>query len=204
MVSPTAREKQRVILLTGKMQSGKDTAAAYLHDRYLFTRRKFAAPLYSMLCTMYGDIIHDVNYAYIEARKTERAPLTNLTWREMLQTLGTEWGRTHVNTDIWVDLAREIVAAAYPAQVVISDCRFINEWTAFCNDARFDTRLLAIQRFTLEAQAQTQGGEISVTQHQSEQEIDWLREHADICITNTSIRADLYDQIDGALEDFGW
>lgn len=46
--------------------------------------------------------------------------------RELMQTLGTEWGRNLVNEDLWLILARQRLLAAGPG-MTIADVRFDNE-----------------------------------------------------------------------------
>ena len=50
--------------------------------------------------------------------------------RDLLRTLGTEWGREHVRADLWVWRARQRIQAAHRAGatvVAICDVRFENE-----------------------------------------------------------------------------
>jgi hypothetical protein len=48
--------------------------------------------------------------------------------RYLLQTLGTEWGRTHIDTDLWVKCEQARLEKLYPEErIVYDDVRFENE-----------------------------------------------------------------------------
>lgn len=108
-----------VIGLCGAANSGKNTVAALLGFREV----SFADPLYRMLSEML-----DVS---VDSLRDRRAKERIIPWlgkspRQLLQTLGTEWGRSMVADDIWVRLAmREI--NKNEANVAVTDVRFDNE-----------------------------------------------------------------------------
>ena len=91
----------RLILFSGYAQSGKDTAADFLCIEHKYHKFKFAQPLYDMLCAMYKDVIPHISQKYIELHKNHKMPFSQKTWRQGLQTLGTEWGRNIIAKDIW-------------------------------------------------------------------------------------------------------
>lgn len=182
--------EQKVVLLAGYARAGKDTVARYMKNRYLYRPMKFAGPLYDMVIAMYHQIVHEVSPAYIEARKQEVAPGTTLTWRELMQTLGTEWGRDMLGADIWCNLAAETAYAYRPQNIVFSDARFFSEYERLQQDERFDVRLLYIARDDNAPQMA----------HRSEQEIGQLRRLADFEIENNSDIPALYEQVDIALD----
>ena len=74
-------------------------------------------------------------YLVLQAWYQGLKQLKELTARYVLQTLGTEWGRT-LYSDIWVEYgvsrARSLLSGGCP-MVVARDCRFINEAKAFKN-----------------------------------------------------------------------
>lgn len=63
-------------------------------------------------------------------RKEDIIPYLGVSYRHVLQTLGTEWGRNLIHPDIWVILAFRRFNALQLENVVFSDCRFINEYNA--------------------------------------------------------------------------
>lgn len=102
--------------ITGLAGCGKSLAASALEDGQDFTRVSFAAPLKRMLLAL-GVSSHD----------KEACPpvLCGQTVRHALQTLGTEWGRQMIGSDIWVNAAMEHARHRLP--VVFDDVRFENE-----------------------------------------------------------------------------
>lgn len=111
-----------IIGICGGAGAGKDTIAARLAETHGFERIAFADPLYQMLEVLTG---------LPEERLRDRAEKEAvIEWlgkspRQLLQSLGTEWGRQHVADDVWVRLAVRKAAAA--PLVAIPDVRFDNE-----------------------------------------------------------------------------
>jgi hypothetical protein len=114
-----------LIGMCGAAGSGKDTIADILG----FDRVAFADPLYEMVSLVTG-----LTPAEMRDRETKERTIDWLgqSPRQLLQTLGTEWGRGMVSQSIWVDTAmrrvRDLLAAG--RDVVITDCRFDNEAAA--------------------------------------------------------------------------
>ena len=115
-----------IILISGKMGSGKTTVARDLQIEILkrgFVPRmlKFADPLYqfhdeirSMLKSI--DPKNTINYDY--GKKDGN----------LLQLLGTEWGRTYIDENVWVKLLMSRVHQMPTNHIkIIDDCRFRNE-----------------------------------------------------------------------------
>jgi len=112
-----------VIAIAGPAGSGKDTLAKFLLARFGGYRYSFADPLRAMLRAGFGIDMDDPNW---QARKEDVIEVLGKSPRQLLQTLGTEWGRTHVREDVWLVLA----AARLRQQgygMVIADLRFENE-----------------------------------------------------------------------------
>ena len=111
----------RLVGLMGKARSGKDTAADYLQT-YGFHRYAFADPMKDMLEAVFGD--------HFRNGDRERP----IHWlgkspRQLMQTLGTEWGRGCVHPELWILLARGKwdVVNHMGESLVITDVRFANE-----------------------------------------------------------------------------
>lgn len=121
----------RLIGICGKARSGKDVASQFLVDTHQFHTYKMAAPIKRALAAMF-----QVDPEFIENQKEDMLPNHVYTPRELLQTMGTEWGRDTVGMDIWLDFLRrewdEInqynnsTYGPLPG-LVISDIRFDNE-----------------------------------------------------------------------------
>ena len=115
---------RRLIGLTGAAGAGKDLVATLIPGAL---RIAFADPLYEGLAAMLG-----IPEALLRSRATKEAPLAGLgrSPRQLLQTLGTEWGRQMVSPDIWLQAAFwrwEKASAAGHSFVVEPDVRFANE-----------------------------------------------------------------------------
>lgn len=114
----------RVIGITGRIASGKSLAASMVPDAVVI---QLADPLYQMVSVIVGEpesMLRD------RKRKERVIPWLGKSPRQLLQTLGTEWGRTLIAEDVWITLMRRRVnalAAAGHETVVIADVRFDNE-----------------------------------------------------------------------------
>lgn len=117
--------KPLLIGLTGKARSGKDTVASMLRKTHNTQSVAFASPLKEGLKTMFGLTEEHVNGSLKEV------PLEWLgkSPRNLLQTLGTEWGRDCVHQDLWLLLAKRRIAMYMKlgTPVVVTDVRFDNE-----------------------------------------------------------------------------
>ena len=114
----------KLIGLTGPAGAGKDLVASMIPGAH---RIAFADPLYAGLAAML-----DIPEGLLRARSTKEAPLVDFgrSPRELLQTLGTEWGRKLVTPDIWLRVAFwrwEKALAAGHSVIVVPDVRFQNE-----------------------------------------------------------------------------
>lgn len=118
----------KLIGLTGRAGCGKDTVADHLESKRRFRRESFAAPLYAGLAAMTG---YSIGYLQNRERKEDSLPHVGRSPRYLLQTLGTEWGRNLVHTDLWLLLAEQRVIRLRDlnCDVVITDVRFENEAT---------------------------------------------------------------------------
>lgn len=112
-----------VIGLTGRARVGKDTTARFITSVRGGYQYSFADPLRSMLKAGFGI---DMNDPYWQDRKEQIIPAIGKSPREMMQTLGTEWGRNMVSEDVWLTLAKQKLLSSGPG-MVIADVRFDNE-----------------------------------------------------------------------------
>ncbi len=118
-----------LIGLAGRARSGKDTAAAYLAERYGLVSMAFAAPIKEMV----GVLLGVPAQALDGVLKEEPLEGLGVSPRALYQTLGTEWGRELVHPDLWQWVAErrllmlELAGGTRYAGVVFSDVRFPNE-----------------------------------------------------------------------------
>lgn len=112
-----------VIGIAGKARSGKDTVANFVLAAIGGYRYSFADPIRAML-------VHvgvDMRDPYWQARKEEGIPALNgVSPRQMMQTLGTEWGRQLISDDLWIWIAQQRLLHSGPG-MIIADIRFENE-----------------------------------------------------------------------------
>ncbi len=112
-----------LIGLTGKARSGKDTVGQMLVG-YGLDRVAFADPIKRMLIEGLG-----LGPEHVDSPlKEQPIPWLGKSPRQLMQTLGTEWGRAQ-HPEIWTLIAgREITASRLAGRgVVITDVRFENE-----------------------------------------------------------------------------
>lgn len=89
----------KLIGITGKARSGKDSAARYLWTQYAFSRIAFADPLKAAAQAMFG--LSD-RQAWDDELKEVEIPFWGMTPRRMLQLLGTDASKPIFGNDIWV------------------------------------------------------------------------------------------------------
>lgn len=121
-------EIPRLIAFTGLAGSGKTTAAQYLVEQHGYVRTRFADSLKAMLRSI------GLSHEEIDgSRKELPSPLLcGKTPRWAMQTLGTEWGRDCIDSDLWTTIWVERIAPHLDlgGRVVCDDCRFENEAVA--------------------------------------------------------------------------
>jgi hypothetical protein len=121
----------RLIGLHGRAGAGKDTVGAMLVARQTDTvaRLAFAQPIRDMLAAGLRDVGITWQLLADRTRKEERIEAIGRSPRELMQTLGTEWGRNLVHTDLWLHIAAIRLAyhRRFATATVITDCRFNNE-----------------------------------------------------------------------------
>lgn len=110
----------RVIGIAGPARCGKDTTADLLLKRCpTYRKASFADPIKEMLKAGLGltdDQLWGDNKEAID-------PRYDVSPRYMMQTLGTEWGRSLINSEIWVLAMEEQIGDG----IIIPDVRFPNE-----------------------------------------------------------------------------
>lgn len=124
----------KVILVSGKAQNGKDTAASMIQN-------KLTADNHRVLLTHYADLLKYICHTYFgwDGKKDEKG-------RELLQYVGTDVVRKN-NPNLWVDFVAMILKYFHENwdYVIIPDCRFPNEITSM-TDKGFDTVHLRVVR----------------------------------------------------------
>ena len=177
----------RIIGLTGLAGSVKDTVRAMFEQDHGYSGLAFADPMRRMLASLIEYVGADPLYMSERAFKEALIPQVGASYRELAQTLGTEWGRA-IRPDLWVRMAEARLdslrhahrGATEPLRVVISDVRFLNE-AEWIRDAGGE--VWRIERPNV----------APVRHHQSEREL--LQIHADQLLLNDGSMEDLWVRV---------
>ncbi len=118
--------KELLVGLTGPAGCGKDSVASIMvpHGFHCYT---LAAPLKRGIEAMLG---LDPSVWEDRASKEQVIPWLGKSPRQLVQTLGTEWGRHQVHPELWVMLMLrrwDMVRASTSPRMVVTDVRFDNE-----------------------------------------------------------------------------
>ena len=122
-----------LVFIAGRRGAGKGEIAEYLMREHRFSTIKLADPLKDMLRVFLKEYLgfnHEMIERHIEGNLKE-APIPLLggnSTRELMQTLGTEWGRQLV-PDMWINIAIARIQRKVSRRhrVVVDDMRFPNE-----------------------------------------------------------------------------
>ena len=173
---------RKLIALTGVASSGKTTVAKEL-ARFGYTRTKFSQTLKNMLLQIPG-----VTEEMTEGNQKELPQniFDGKSPREVMQTLGTEWGRELVTNKIWLDSWERSVEGL--SNVVVEDLRFPNEANLV---RKLGGEIWSIQRKGYESDG-----------HKSETEMVNIK--PDILIHNDGDINSLHDMLKSLLGKFDW
>lgn len=125
-----------IIGIAGQKRAGKDSVAAALSygaerehgEGFVAWRESFAKPIRSFVASLLG-------VSLVELEDLKESPVEifdGKTPRQMMQTLGTEWGRKMVHENIWllaakIRIQQAVDNGAAPDLVLFTDVRFDNE-----------------------------------------------------------------------------
>lgn len=178
--------KPLILSCVGKIGSGKTTVANYLCEKYAFTRISFAGPL-----------------KQIAARVTPDGKIDKMRDRALLQFLGTEYFRS-IDPDYWVNQwvrrYNQLLASAcftgQPLNIVVDDCRFLNEQRMLAEHEAIEVRITRPDRLRL---AQATDG---LKQHSSEAGLPPLSVmgYHNLAQTDNMTLEQLYGEVDYLLD----
>ena len=128
----------KIISISGRIGSGKDTIANYLITHHGFKKMAFADALKDAVSVIFGWDRAMLEGSTASSRQwreqidqwwSKRLNIPHLTPRWVLQHFGTELLREHFHHDIWI-AAIENKLRTNTDDVVITDARFFNELNA--------------------------------------------------------------------------
>ncbi len=187
----------RVIGITGKMRSGKDTTSEWLVNQYGYVHLSFAAPLKRVCGTLFN-FDHDQLYGNKKNVKDDR--WYGITPREVLQFVGTELFRNNmgrllpeIKNNFWAEcLKREVIVKLKEGKsVVVSDVRFPNE-AEVLRQIHKSTKIYRVNR-----ENRGVDGAVAAQLHSSETEMNGI-----VCdheIENNGTLRELYGKVDDCL-----
>jgi hypothetical protein len=176
-----------ILGVTGLIGSGKDTVADYLCTFHGFKRVSFAASLKDAVSAVFGwdrELLEGSTKSSREWREqkdtwwSERLNM-EITPRWVLQYWGTEVLRNNFHKDIWVASVENKLRQSKD-NIVITDCRFINEVNAIKNVGGTTMRVVrGKQPEWYDAAVSYNKGEVgNMTWSISKAKLDKLRVHA--------------------------
>ena len=115
----------KILGITGKMFSGKDTVAEFIHFAFRNSRiTSFAYPMKQMMIDYFGFTYDDLYTVEGKNRYNEFWGMTN---REALQKIGTECFRNNFHVDTWLKTMEVNIRNDLTPIIIIPDVRFLNE-----------------------------------------------------------------------------
>lgn len=183
-----------LIGLAGLARSGKDTAAEVLARELELYRHAFADPIKRMLEQVFGD-------NFVAGNRERIEPISGVSYRKLMQTLGTEWGR-NIQPDLWTRVAKAKwvwvkdqarisenlggpdLGLGWPHKgMVISDVRFDNEAEWIRSDGGI---IIHVERDSAE--------KVGLDGHASEAGLTKI--HGDLVVENNSTLEAYHDALD--------
>lgn len=158
-----------LVLLSGKAGSGKDTAGDYLVSQYGFRKYAFADKLKEIAFLLGWN-----------GEKDDRG-------RRLLQDLGTV-GRAY-DPCVWIRFVLDRISSENPERVVITDCRYANEFSE-CAEFASENGYILIPLHIVRKSAGLKG---RLGEHESEGECENIPA---IIVRNDEGMSELYEKLD--------
>lgn len=180
-----------VISISGKIGSGKDTIADIIMQYTPYHRwqvKKFAGKLKDIAEILTG--VPKINFEDQEFKQQDMGPEWGMTYRDLLQKLGTEAMRNGLHKNVWVN--------ALFADFNIDEDEQVSYW--IITDSRFPDELEAVKKHNgITIKVIRDSGNTIGTTHTSETALDNYTEW-DYVIDNTGTLEELKTQVLSILE----
>lgn len=175
--------------IAGRAGSGKSTVASLIARDY---KNSLIMALADPIKDMTSALLDSIG-AYGPHEKEQPVESLGASPRRIMQTLGTEWGRTCIGDDFWLRVFEARVDRAVQVmkdngdtpdllRIIVPDVRFPNEAAWFNAPAKFNRGLIALTN------GSRRGGEGALgpqeSMHASEQAFAEVREQAHVAIAN--------------------
>jgi len=144
---------KNILLLTAFAQSGKDTMAnifeekGYKHMKFAKHLKEIAGRLIFML---FPDLdITEIDWEDNSVKQMVIPSVYNkkqITFRNFLKAFGTDFIKTHINRDYHAERLRDDVVISNNDNIIISDCRDINEYKALKDYRNWNVEMAYIDR----------------------------------------------------------
>lgn len=117
--------RQLLVGICGEAGAGKDTVAAIIHKYFASHTMAFADPIRAAVSAML-----DIPISTLQHRESKEERIIDLgkSPRQIMQLLGTEFGREMIHPELWLKIASSrLQKHLKTSYVVITDVRFDNE-----------------------------------------------------------------------------
>lgn len=144
-----------IFVCCGFSDAGKDQVAKRLIDEHGFIKLSFASVLKDILSILFSwdrNMMEGTTKESREWRETvdewwsDKLLIQNFTPRWAMQNIGTDLFRQYFNTDIWIFALEKKLKNLKNANVVITDCRFENEYNFLKNITYCEVKFFYIER----------------------------------------------------------
>jgi hypothetical protein len=144
-----------IIVCCGFSDAGKDQVAKRLIDEHGFIKLSFASVLKDILSILFSWDRNMMEGTTEESREwrekidewwSDKLLIQNFTPRWAMQNIGTELFRQYFNTDIWIFALERKLQYMKNSNIVITDCRFENEYNFLKNITYSEVKFLYIER----------------------------------------------------------
>lgn len=134
----------QIVLLSGKQGSGKTS----LQRNLVQTWNRSAEGGFRAYALNFASVLYRMHDAVLAILKDNGIDRTGRKDGQLLQVLGTEYGRKVLGDNVWINCVKAEMSALYKEAkevntkhllFVVGDCRFENEFFAFPDDTRFST-----------------------------------------------------------------
>lgn len=134
-----------LIALCGDIGAGKGTVREILEENFDFHGFSVVEPIIKAARGVFGNLDLD----YFEDRELKETPTPRMfgkSPRDIMRTLGTEWGRELIHKNIWVELLlREISRTRHEHTILESD-----QFLAVVDSIRFDNEYELLKKYAEE------------------------------------------------------